>query len=153
MPAAANSSIAFTVGLSHSYSDGGSTVPYDVVYVNNGDGWNTEDYHFYPPAKGLYFFTITIGTKERALVSMMINNEAVFRVECDPYNNMGSSTAYGGDAIAVVLKLEWLDRVSVFLEPGRILIDDVSITYNAFSGFLYATLQNSCTHQWKLELL
>lgn len=129
-----NNPVAFSVGLSLQYSIGMTTVPFDVVHLNHGGGWNTGNHRFYPPVRGLYCLTVSIGTHQSVFVTVMVNNKSMFRAE------QVQSSGSGGDAMTVMLMLEATGRVSIYLESGRVLDDHVCIDYNTFSGFLYADL-------------
>ena len=53
--------IGFYVGYSSSMSSG-STIPFNVIKTNLGNGWSSSYHRFTAPVKGLYYFTLSIMT-------------------------------------------------------------------------------------------
>ena len=54
--------IGFNVAYSQSMSSG-TTIPFDVIKTNLGNGWSSSYHRFTAPVKGLYYFTLSIITQ------------------------------------------------------------------------------------------
>ena len=76
--------IGFYVGYSSSMFSG-STIQFDVIQTNLGNGWSSSNHRFTAPVKGLYYFTLNIMTpwspsQHYAAAHIMRGNVNIHRV-------------------------------------------------------------------------
>ena len=114
-------------------------IPFEEVYTNDGDGWNTDENFFEAPVTGVYYFTASIHSQwaTGAWADIVrLNKQFVGWRKVVSLRALSS----GGNTNQVVLHLERGDRVAVQLLPANCRIfSHPDFVYTAFSGFLLNT--------------
>ena len=98
--------IGFYVAYSHPMSSG-STIPFNFIETNLGNGWSSSYRRFTAPVKGLYYFTLNIMTKGSSspryvTASIMHGNVNLRYVFAEQNSNMHAFIPASGSA-AVML--------------------------------------------------
>ena len=127
--------IGFYVANSHQMSSG-STIPFNVIKTNLGNGWSSSYHRFTAPVKGLYYFTLSIMTKgssspRYATASIMHGNVNLRYVFTERNSNMHAFMPASGSAAVMLNAGEqvWARRQGGYLYSNSDL-------YTHFVGFL-----------------
>ncbi|XP_072319110.1 cerebellin-1-like [Eucyclogobius newberryi] len=134
--------VAFTAFLGENYKCIGPfernvTIPYDVIYLNEGSGYNSVMGLFTAPVSGVYSFSLSVYSRlQRAgehmyhKVQLMRNGRAEVSVWEDNAEDMEDSSSH-----RVLLSLQQGDQVYAELVQDRKLCGNIQ-GLNSFSGYL-----------------
>ncbi|XP_045206773.2 complement C1q-like protein 2 [Mercenaria mercenaria] len=127
--------IAFTAGLTHTFSHAGAhqNIVFDHVETNTGNGYNPHNGVFTAPVSGLYlFYTSVLADNNREVWCQVVVNG----------KNKGSAYARGTDgrhdqgSQAIIVQLQQGDDVAVQNVAADDAIYGSDGIYSTFSGFL-----------------
>ncbi|CAC5369596.1 C1QL [Mytilus coruscus] len=123
-------SVAFYVQLSHNHTIVyARAVPYDIVSVNQGNGYDKVSHVFRAPKAGLYFFTNTVMSTPGHSIKVEIEKNGVTIGK-----NQADTNGYESGTVSVIVQLSVHDNVWVRY-PGYTKAQ-LAQDYNSFSGFL-----------------
>ena len=126
---------AFHVAYSHSMSSG-TTIPFNVIKTNLGNGWSSSNHRFTAPVKGLYYFTLSIMTQGSstgyAQAYIMRGNVNIRFVYAQRNSNFYAYIPASGSVVVILNAGEqiWAKRSSGYLYSHS------SNLYTHFVGFL-----------------
>ena len=137
--------IAFDVASSQPWNIN-STVPFDQVRVNEGNGWNSQTNEFIPPKKGYYFLSFSIGLPsqpEFTTVALRLTDSNIV-MEADIDFTSASSTSNASlnsypDVVSwsLVYSLFLTHRAHIKLFNGGLYSDPHNLQ-TSFRGFYYS---------------
>ena len=127
--------ISFSVTSTRTYITAMGIVPFDITYVNQGNGWNNETNEFIAPIRGTYFLSLTTQsyTSLRHIVEIQVNRVPLTLVTA---NNSNQFTDIFSNTFLVSLSSN--DTVRIFLQEGYVGWGSVGFCDSLnFIGFLY----------------
>jgi len=138
------SPILFNVQKSHGFCVAESPVPFEIVKINVGGGFNLTQQEFIIPVAGIYEFIVKgfkTGDHDEMGITIRHNQKRVANAKVDWVGVHNFHTSF---SIYSILKAEKGDRIDLFLVDGC-LYDDVN-HYTTFTGKLlmeYASNNNT----------
>ncbi len=111
-------------------------VPFDIVYINEGNGWNAIINYYTVPLSGVYYIHLAAGIERNYGTNMqlVVNGE----IKTNVYRSEAPHNGYDTRSKAVILRLQEGDKLHIRLPSGYRLFSD-SNRITTFSGFrIYA---------------
>ena len=133
--------IAFSVASHEPFGPAGTNdtnIPYEIIYTNVGDGWDSVLSAFQAPVTGLYQFSASMRSNSDyyAYCHIVHSSQTAQTKVASMFGNI-LGIGISGDANYVIIDLEQGDYVSVQLENNDGAIDSYSFyVFSTFSGFL-----------------
>jgi hypothetical protein len=129
----AQNPVFFSVACSAFELNSGQVIPWDMVFMNRGSGYDPNTGVFTAPIAGYYFFTYqalridSAGSFMLTFRKNQVNSGAVHGSYSDP---TGQATQYSRVGSSIIIDLEVGDTLDVWLQIG-----DLHYFYNKFNGF------------------
>lgn len=107
-------------------------VPFDIVLVNKGSGWNSASYIYVVQSPGAYYIHLTTGISpsSQARVELLVNGVVSFNL----YRQSTQHADYDSRGRAIILRLVEGDQLRVRVPSGTSLYSDINRP-STFSGF------------------
>lgn len=148
--------VAFSVALSTQFGVLNGVVPFDIILLNIGNGWQQDGtYQFVPPRAGIYYFKFSGGVAYNRiyLLGLQINgqNPCSFQTGVAhfvPQNVNSPFDTFDVVSRSCMVEMATTDTAAVYLLAKMVALLDTtyyvisSATYQqtSFSGFLYSPL-------------
>jgi hypothetical protein len=127
----AQNPIFFSVACSAHHLNGGQVIPWDVVFMNRGSGYDPNTGVFTAPIKGYYFFTYNaIRVASTGGLYVTLRKNQLFRGKVDRTFNDSQYSNHQFISTSCIIDLEVGDTVDVWLITG-----DLNHFSNKFNGF------------------
>ena len=125
--------VAFSVSSSDGnvYS-GPRVLPFDIIHVNQGNGWNGSIQEFFAPVSGIYVLSLATHTYANSGIQLDIQVNNVSQVAISVYNTQQYADTY---TQSFLLQLHASDAVRAYLQSGS--VENFGREGINFVGFLY----------------